>query len=652
MVDTNDLEKATKDAEELAKAHVKQYQRKTKSGGVTTVKEHDDSRQKKAGGLPGHWRDAHDHAVNLSEQAWNGQAEHKDAVAALKHSAKLHMDAESAADRDGDDKAAEHHGDKARDQLTRAKQHLEEVKRGGKPRAASGAADKLMAAAEKHQADMDWGNPDTAGAAKKYSAAAIAHIQAMEEAAGAKDSESQRHHYYKATTALSHAHSMSTFQKGNEEATAKQATSLAKHISGIANKQRGEDNGHDLDHGSALHLLAAEQHGRAAEAHMAMANKQADSKTLSKEHTKLAEAHRNQQIAHGKEVQRLAGISIRATEAARAAGKAAKSPEQHKLASEAHKHAAALTWDRESKAEHEKMAGYHNEQAKMAGKVGRPTHKKTQAPDETVVPEEHKRFPAAYRRGWAAGTEGRKAGKEPNEGLWGGDDASAKKAQEAYDAGHAEASKRVAAFHAAFDKQKKEVDQRKMKKRGQPYSAAQKSLPDDLDEAADAVEQLTKAHVKEYQRRTKSGGVATVKEHDDKRMTRDQAIKEFRQGYARAGIDHKNKGEYVTHYSHGRDAGMEDDHGANPNEMWQRHIEKRGIMDSVEGKGQYLDGYHASLHERDNANPHYNAGYATGQAHAKTGKHKVGARTGKPTPRSTSAATATPTKSSRPWSPA
>jgi len=38
-----------------------------------------------------------------------------------------------------------------------------------------------------------------------------------------------------------------------------------------------------------------------------------------------------------------------------------------------------------------------------------------------------------------------------------------------------------------------------------------------LEKSIAVTEDITKAHVKEYTRRTKSGGVATVKEHDDKR---------------------------------------------------------------------------------------------------------------------------------------
>jgi len=235
---------------------------------------------------------------------------------------------------------------------------------------------------------------------------------------------------------------MSTFQKGNEEATAKQATSLAKFVGDVASRQRAEDNGNDIDHGTALHLLAAEQHSRASDAHMALANKNADSKTLSKEHTKLAQHHRDQQIAHSKEVQRLAGIAIKASDAARAAGKAAKTPEQHKLAAEAHKNAANMNWDRESKAEHQKMADWHGKQAKVS----------------------------------PGGQKGDKKG-----------------------------------------------------------DSTKKALPDTLEDATADAESLLKAHVKQHTRRTKSGGVVTVKEHEDARASKGVHLNRKMEGKTYAG---------------------------------------------------------------------------------------------------------------------
>ena len=74
--------------------------------------------------LPAHWKDAHDHAENTSEAAWNGQGpSHKDAEEALRHSANLHRSASAAAMADGDTGAAKHHDMKAHYHETAAEQH-------------------------------------------------------------------------------------------------------------------------------------------------------------------------------------------------------------------------------------------------------------------------------------------------------------------------------------------------------------------------------------------------------------------------------------------------------------------------------------------------------------------------------------------------
>ena len=82
------------------------------------------------GGLPSSWKDAHDHAEETSEAAWNGEggdSRHADAAAALEHSAKLHKQAAQAATDDGDEEAAKHHTDKADGHLKKAAGHKKEV---------------------------------------------------------------------------------------------------------------------------------------------------------------------------------------------------------------------------------------------------------------------------------------------------------------------------------------------------------------------------------------------------------------------------------------------------------------------------------------------------------------------------------------------
>ena len=158
-----------------------------------------------------------------------------------------------------------------------------------------------------------------------------------------------------------------------------------------------------------------------------------------------------------------------------------------------------------------------------------------------------------------------------------------------------------------------------------------------------AKDQGEDASAKHHQKKA-AGHLKMAKEHlaeaeklkNTPTMPREQAIKEFRKGYMQAKRDHDNRPDSDTrsvHYAAGRDAGMKED--AKPdgaNAAWTAHREKhpyqdtqgvtRPMMDSVQGEGEFSDGYHASLHERDHANPHYNAGYGLGQEHAKVGKHK------------------------------
>jgi hypothetical protein len=118
------------------KAHVKTYTRKD----GTVVKEHDDKRHAagakpstspKGGAkkLPGHWMDAHDHAVEASYAAWNHGEPHEDAIKSLKNSIKHHRAAAKAAVDAGDDDAAQLHLGKVKNHQRSIQQHEDHMKR-------------------------------------------------------------------------------------------------------------------------------------------------------------------------------------------------------------------------------------------------------------------------------------------------------------------------------------------------------------------------------------------------------------------------------------------------------------------------------------------------------------------------------------------
>lgn len=114
---------------------------------------------------------------------------------------------------------------------------------------------------------MDWGQAHTKKVQKLHHEAAKKHIGAMESAYKAGDGDSMRSHYYKASTHLGAARSAGKIYKENAAQHAKDQTNMAKHVSNIAYQHQTEQNSHSLDYGSRIHLLAAEQQDRAAEAH-------------------------------------------------------------------------------------------------------------------------------------------------------------------------------------------------------------------------------------------------------------------------------------------------------------------------------------------------------------------------------------------------
>lgn len=242
------------------------------------------------------------------------------------------------------------------------------------------AAEEATKAADKHQAGMDWGKPDTKKLQKLHHDAAKKHIDAMEAAHQAGDGESMRHHFHKASMHLGAAGSAGTFHRKDAADNAKAQTAMADHISAIAAKHKGEKTAHDLDHGSSIHLLAMEQHQRASAAHSAHHNSVYGAPEADEANSK-AEGHQAAARDHGKSVQHFSGIAIKASDHAYNIGKAAdksKNPEDHKDAAALHRHAASLDYDSEGRAEHEAKAAEHDKKATATDK---PAEKKQSASD-------------------------------------------------------------------------------------------------------------------------------------------------------------------------------------------------------------------------------------------------------------------------------
>jgi hypothetical protein len=220
-------------------------------------------------------------------------------------------------------------------------------------------------AANQHHSKADFDSPDDMNrAAKLHTEAAMKHIQAFHSGRGAGDEEASNH-YYKASGHLGSAHATRTFIKGHEVEAAKEASKTAETLSKVANKHQVEHTAANLDVGASTHLLAMEQHQRARDAHEKAANAKYGDTAAMAEHEKQAQKHNAAATEHGKKVQEIAGVTIKATAKARTLGEHAKTAEEHIAASQAHSEAAKLNYDSEGRAEHEKMAKFH------AGKAGK-----------------------------------------------------------------------------------------------------------------------------------------------------------------------------------------------------------------------------------------------------------------------------------------
>lgn len=244
------------------------------------------------------------------------------------------------------------------------------------------AAQKASKLAEETQAKHNWDDPrDTKVVAANHADAAHAHVEALRHAS---TNEQINEHMHAASRHLQANHSMASYHRGNEENHAENSGNHANEITRHAFSESHDDKGNELpSHDSAtlnkrssLHMLAMEQHMRASTAYMALANKHYG-KPGEKEAQKKADFHTGEARTHGKEVQRLSGIAISATDKAYAASDKAKksgTTDDHKAAADAHKEAAKLDYDSEGSAEHEAKAAEHEKKATEPNKSSEPEH--------------------------------------------------------------------------------------------------------------------------------------------------------------------------------------------------------------------------------------------------------------------------------------
>ncbi|KAA0888739.1 hypothetical protein [Oryzomonas rubra] len=371
MKEVDDLNKAIAETTAAAtsllqKSHVKAYTRTTASGATVQVKEHDDSRNPNIIGQATGMNDkAPEKATSFNHNGKEYQSTGKEGTSNhdgrpvrefeaddghrvwLDHHANVHADSKEEAD--------EHHKGKA----DSAKEY--DNKRQD--------AEKASAAADKHQAGMNWGKPDMKKLQALHHDAAKKHIDAMEAAHRAGDGEAMRDHYYKASVHLGAGQSAGTFNRKDAEHNAKAQSDMAEHIGKIADQHKTEHNAHSLNHGASIHLLAAEQHRRAQDAHSHAANQSGFGSEHFDEHIESSNFHKDKAKEHGSKAVDIAGVATKANDKAYAASEKAKrsgKPEDHKAAAEAHREAAKLDYDSEGKADHEAKAAEHDKKAKPA----------------------------------------------------------------------------------------------------------------------------------------------------------------------------------------------------------------------------------------------------------------------------------------------
>lgn len=239
-------------------------------------------------------------------------------------------------------------------------------------------AHAASSAANDHHSRMKFDDPkDMAQNAKLHHDAAMKHLAAYQKGRAEGD-EGAKDSYYRASHHLASAHSSRSFIKGNEEKAAQEASKTADQVSKMAHKHQVEHTAESLDVGAGMHLLAQEAHHRAAQAHERAYSRKFDDTAGRAEHEKAMAKHKEAAAEHGKKVQEITGVTIKASDKARTLGEHAKTPEDHIAASRAHSEAAKLNYDSEGRAENEKAAKWHAEQAKKgaADDYKRPDHVK------------------------------------------------------------------------------------------------------------------------------------------------------------------------------------------------------------------------------------------------------------------------------------
>jgi len=260
--------------------------------------------------------------------------------------------------------------------------------------------------AETNQAKHNWNDPrDTRVVAADHAEAAFAHIDALKHAA---TNEDINHHLHAASRHLQSNHSMHDFADDQSQpkvplknqssrpadptgARATRVSNYAKEISQAANGATdAEETSEGLNKKSSLHMLAMEQHHRAEESHMKVANQHFTSDPKKREDAmQLAQWHRDQSEKHGKEVRRLSGISISARSTAISASEKAYrtgKPEDHKAAADLHRAAVKLNYDSEGASEGEKQAQEHDKKAAQA----KPEHTLHGGDEKTATSITHK----------------------------------------------------------------------------------------------------------------------------------------------------------------------------------------------------------------------------------------------------------------------
>jgi len=245
------------------------------------------------------------------------------------------------------------------------------------------AAEAASKKANDHQAKQDWNKPDTKGGAKLHTEAGLRHLQAMHAAHMDGNSEAMRGHYYKASHHLASADHHLSFNPKDRKEHARVAGIKAEAVSSVADQHKHEETANSLDYGSNIHLLAAEQHNRARDAHSKIGDED------------KASYHKEASIAHGKKASEIANVSVEASEHAWNASDRARiggdKPEHHLDAMRAHRKAAALNYDSEGRAEHEKAAKEHGDKAaEKIGAVKREADDASNKADKSGSAEDHK----------------------------------------------------------------------------------------------------------------------------------------------------------------------------------------------------------------------------------------------------------------------